>query len=115
MPEILKRYISGLSDNFNIHQAFDGFEAGRMLSDFKPGVIILDINLPGIDGYRLCRKIKSDPMVGNPVIIAISGMADPDTETKIMKEGADAFIAKPFEPRTLSEKISELLSTSGRK
>ena len=69
----------------------------------------MDINLPGIDGHKLCRNIKADASLGNPVVIAITGIPDPSIEETIIREGADAFIAKPFTADELSQKIDELL------
>ncbi len=109
LNNVLKRYFARQSPNYEIYQAFDGFEAGKLISQYKPSIIVLDINLPGIDGYKLCRKIKSDPSIGNPVIIAITGLDDLEIKKKILKEGADAFLAKPFEPQALLKMISEML------
>ena len=95
--------------SYTVYQAVNGFEAGRILFEQKPGAIILDINLPGIDGRELCRKIKGDPGYGNPIIIAINGLNDPDLEKLILQDGADAFLTKPFEPQALADKIQELI------
>lgn len=109
LNDLLGRYFRKKAPDGEIFQATDGFEAGRIVSEQKPGVIILDIGLPGIDGRTLCRRIKGDPALGNPIIIAMTGLDDPGLESQIMKEGADAFIAKPFEPKVLSAKIDELI------
>lgn len=109
LNDLLMRYFRKKEPDSEIFQATDGFEAGRIVSEQKPGVIILDIGLPGIDGRKLCRRIKSDTSLGNPIVIAITGLDDPNLETQILKDGADAFIAKPFKPTALSEKIDELM------
>ena len=110
LNDLLMRYFRKKEPDTEIFQATDGFEAGRIVSEQKPGVIILDIGLPGIDGRKLCRRIKSDSSLGNPIVIAITGLDDPTLETQILKDGADAFIAKPFKPTQLSEKIDELMT-----
>ena len=112
LNNILKKFFTSKDASFLVHQAFDGFEAGRLLTETKPGLVVLDINLPGIDGYKLCSKIKSDSSLGNPIIIAISGLNDPEVENRIINEGADAFLAKPFEPSTLFETLEELQKDS---
>jgi two-component system OmpR family response regulator len=109
LNNLLLRYFTKTRKDNTILQAFDGFEAGRLLSETKPGVVILDINLPGIDGHKLCRKIKADANLGNPLVIAITGIPDPTLEETIIHEGADAFMAKPFTPDKLSQTINELL------
>jgi excisionase family DNA binding protein len=110
---LLKRFLSKKLPEFTILQAFDGYEAGRMIAEWRPGVILLDINLPGLDGHKLCQKIKQDPALGNPVVIAITGLTDGDLEEQILAEGADAFFQKPLDFDTVKAKVLEL-STAHR-
>jgi two-component system OmpR family response regulator len=105
---LMKRYLARRMPSVTVLQAFDGFEAGKQISDSRPGVIVLDISLPGIDGHRLCRRIKEDPGLGSPIIIAITGLADDDIEETVISEGADAFFHKPLDLEKLHEKIEEL-------
>jgi two-component system, OmpR family, response regulator len=105
---LMKRYLSRRMPSATVLQAFDGFEAGKQISDQRPGVIVLDISLPGIDGHRLCRRIKEDPGLGSPIIIAITGLTDDDIEETVISEGADAFFHKPLDLEKLHEKIEEL-------
>jgi len=93
LKEVFERRLS----DFEVYQAFDGFEAGRALSEILPRVIILDIDLPGVNGHKLCGKIKDDSSLGNPVIIAVSGLDDPLEEERILTEGANAFFPKPID------------------
>jgi len=104
----IKRYMTRKMPGYTIMQAFDGFEAGKLISEARPGVILLDISLPGIDGHKLCRRIKEDQALGGPIIIAITGIADDDAETTILAEGADAFFRKPLNFEKMEEKIEEL-------
>ncbi len=106
---IIKRYLSRKMPEFTILQAFDGYEAGRMISEWKPGIIILDIYLPGIDGHVLCRKIKSDPDLGNPVIIGITGLNNPEESRALLKEGAEAIYTKPLDMEVLAATIKDLI------
>lgn len=105
---LLKRFLTRRLPSYTIMQAFDGFEAGKQITELKPGVILLDISLPGIDGHKLCRRIKEDQALGSPIIIAITGIADDDVEATIVEEGADAFFRKPLNFEKLEEKIGEL-------
>jgi len=109
LNHVLKRYIARKMPELTVLQAFDGYEAGRMLSEWRPGVIILDINLPGIDGHKLCRKIKSDPGLGSPVIIGITGLDDPSERESLVKEGADAVHTKPLSLENLVEEIKTFI------
>jgi len=95
-------------EGYTVLQAFDGFEAGKILQAEKPDVVILDINLPGIDGHELCSRIKSDKDLGNPVIISISGLNDIVEEEKILSLGADAFFPKPLNFDKLVDAVTKL-------
>jgi two-component system, OmpR family, response regulator len=112
---LLKRYLSRLSPTLTVLQAFDGFEAGKLISESRPGVILLDINLPGIDGHKLCRRIKEDPTLGAPIIIAITGIADEGVGERIIGEGADAFLRKPLDFDKLWSTIEELTASRSGK
>jgi two-component system, OmpR family, response regulator len=105
---LLKRYLTRLMPERTIMQAFDGFEAGKLITEARPGVILLDISLPGIDGHKLCRRIKEDQALGSPIIIAITGLAEEELEATVIGEGADAFFRKPLDFEKLREKIVEL-------
>jgi two-component system OmpR family response regulator len=105
---LLKRFLAKRMPDHTVLQAFDGYEAGRMVADWRPGVILLDINLPGLDGHRLCKKIKEDPALGNPLVIAITGLTDEGLEETIKGEGADAFFSKPLDFEKLRARILEL-------
>ncbi|MFP4115050.1 MAG: response regulator [Spirochaetota bacterium] len=110
LNNLVYQYLSKKHPDFDVHQAFDGFEAGRMLAEKKPGLVILDIDLPGVNGHKLARSIKEASGVTKPVIIAVSGLDDPAEAEAILKEGADAFMGKPLELDSLHSKIEELIS-----
>ena len=86
-------------------QAFDGFEAGSLLGARKPQAVVLDLNLPGVDGLELCRRIKADPGFKNPFVVAITAGTDPGLEQTIRGLGANAFFQKPVD----SEQIAGVL------
>jgi len=105
---LLKRWFEKKLPSFNIHQAFDGFEAGRAIAENRPGFIILDIDLPGIDGHKLCRRIKEDASFGKPFVIAVTGLDIPEEKSAIIPDGADAFFSKPLDFDSLTLTIKEL-------
>ncbi len=85
----------------------EGLEKARMK---KPDLIILDLMLPKIDGYKVCRMLKFDSKYKDIPIIIFTARAQ-DSDKKTGKEvGADAYITKPFEPSALLDKIQELLA-----
>ena len=109
--EVIKRFLQEKMEGYTILQAFDGFEAGSLISEHKPSVIILDIKLPGINGNKLCRQIKSDPKLGDPLIIAITGINDDETRDRIIQDGADAYFHKPLNFGEMVTAVNELLNT----
>ncbi len=110
LNNLVYQYLSKKHPDFSVYQAFDGFEAGRMLAEKKPGLIVLDIDLPGISGHKLARSIKDAGGVTKPIIVAVSGLDDPAEQEEILKEGADAFLAKPLELDGLNQTINEFIA-----
>jgi len=96
--------------------AADGVEAVEMLQAEQPDLVILDIMMPRMDGYQVCRLIKNDRSTWDiPVILLTAKDKTRDREYG-MSVGADDYIVKPFHPRRLSDKVDELLkASSGRK
>ena len=105
LNDVIRRFVEQKRPELTILQAFDGFEAGRMLAESKPGVVVLDVDLPGIDGRRLCRTIKDDPNYSFAVVVAISGYNVETVRGQMLSEGADAFLEKPIELETLLEAV----------
>jgi excisionase family DNA binding protein len=108
LNDILKRWFEKKLSSYTIIQAFDGFEAGKQLSMSKPGFIILDIGLPGIDGYELCKRIKEDPSFGQPFVIIITGIEIPQHKQVSLREWSDAFLIKPLNFAQLTTIIKDL-------
>ena len=111
LNEMMKLVFTRMLEDFDIIQAFDGFEAGKLLVSEKPDVVILDIDLPGVNGHLLCAKIKEDKDLNNPIVISISGLDDTFEEEKILSEGADAFFTKPLDFEKLISAMKDLLGS----
>ena len=109
LNSMIKQFLMKKFPEFTITQAFNGFEAGKLVAEEKPGLIILDIDLPGINGHELCKKIKADPNLGSPRILSITGLPDPGIRDEILGEGADAFMQKPLSFDDLPDIILDLL------
>lgn len=93
-----------------VGSAMNGFEAGRQVLSFKPDLIVLDLKLPGIDGFEVCKNIKSTPQTKNMKIIAVTGYHTEGIKNKILSCGADAYLPKPFDAEELMGKIAKLLN-----
>lgn len=108
LNDLLKKWIERKLEGAKVVQAYDGFEAGRLLSETHPGFVILDIDLPGVDGHMLCRRIKEDPSFGKPFVISITGLDIPEERAAILEDGADAFFPKPLDFDTVISTIKGL-------
>jgi two-component system, OmpR family, response regulator len=106
--QVIKDFLALRFSFFEVIQAWDGFDAGRLSLEKRPGFLILDVNLPGIDGYGLCRKIKTEAHFGKPFIIAVTGQNDPSVRERIIAEGADAFFMKPVDFPAFGGVIADL-------
>ncbi|MBI4971688.1 MAG: response regulator [Candidatus Omnitrophica bacterium] len=99
-----------------VEEAVDGFSAGWKAFSHMPDLIILDIRLPGMDGFRICELIRKMPELKHTKIIAITGLPESETKEKIMKLGADDYLVKPFDLDELKNKIVEQIGERlGRK
>ncbi len=96
-------------------EAHDGFEAGWKAHQFKPHLVILDLMLPGMDGFHVCRFIRNISELKDTRILAISGLNLADKEKKIKDLGADDFLEKPFDLELLKSKVNRLLNGSSWK
>jgi DNA-binding response OmpR family regulator len=96
-------------EGYNILTAFDGEEALRVIEQERPDLVVLDIMMPKLDGYEVCRRLrKEERFSGLPVILLSAKGRSIDREVGL-QAGADDYITKPFSPRKLIEKIRELL------
>ncbi|MFH1414374.1 MAG: response regulator [Candidatus Omnitrophota bacterium] len=89
--------------------AYDGQDGLEKARRIKPDLIILDLMLPKLDGYRVCRMLKYDVKYQQIPIIMFTARAQEEDKKMGEDVGADAFITKPFEPQELLSKISEFL------
>ena len=94
---------------YKIVSAGDGEEGLKMVSTENPDLILLDIILPKIDGYKVCKSVKENPDIAKIPIIMITAAGVKDLEEKCKAAGADALIRKPYECTDLVKKIKDLL------
>ena len=95
--------------NFDVITAVDGQQALDKARREKPDLIILDVMLPKIDGYKVCRILKFDEKYKKIPIILFTARVQKSDEQLGFSVGADAYITKPFEPQVFLNKIAELL------
>jgi excisionase family DNA binding protein len=97
--------------HFDIDVAHDGFMAGQRFAEFKPDLVLLDIKMPGMDGYEVCQRIRKDPSSKQVKIIVISGALDMDGMERMMQLGANDYLTKPFRNEFLLMKVSRVLES----
>lgn len=94
---------------FETRTANNGFDAGMMVKEYHPDIIVLDVMLPDINGKEVCTRVRSDSTLDDVRIICISGMVEQDKIQDLKDSGADQFLQKPFEVDQLIERICRLL------
>jgi excisionase family DNA binding protein len=104
LVELLER-----DGRFEVQTAATGFDAGLRTREFRPNVLVLDYLLPDINGNAVCRSIRSDESLKDVRIIIVSGVIDRDHVDKLLQDGADDFIQKPFSIEQLVNRIVELV------
>ena len=90
-------------------QAHDGFAAGELVASERPSVIILDLRMPGMDGYEVCRRIKSRPETAQAKVIAITAYPSEESEQRILEQGADICLTKPFDIQDLLGELKKVI------
>ena len=95
--------------DYEIISASDGFEAGLQVNHFRPHLIILDIMMPDIKGYEVCKRIKSDEETQQTKIIVLSAYLDEEKFKKMKEYGADLCFSKPFPLPQLKREVAQLL------
>ena len=96
-------------EGYDVVTALDGEQALEKVKSEKPDLIVLDIMMPKLDGYEVCKTIKSDPATKQIPVILLSAKGRNVDQKMGFDVGADDYITKPFSPRKLVERINQLL------
>jgi len=97
------------SKGYEVIEAVNGIDGVTVAETYHPDLILLDIQLPGIDGYEVTRRIKANSEIKNIPIIVVTSYALSGDDVKAFEAGCDAYVAKPFSPRELLAKVREYL------
>jgi len=100
------------NEEFEIKAASNGEDALAVIYTFKPDIVLADVEMPRLNGYFLCEKIKQDPSTSDIPVILLAGAFEPFDEELARKVKSDGFVVKPFESQELISKINETLSTA---
>jgi two-component system, cell cycle response regulator DivK len=103
---LLSRY------GYELRTASDAEEALTILETFNPRLILLDLQLPGMDGYELARRLKSDPKTNRIVILAVTAYAMKGDDERARAAGCDGYVTKPIDTKTLPGVIATYVMRS---
>src|SRR6266699_3300459 len=103
MKELLER------DGYAVAEARDGVQALDQIDRVGPDIIVLDLNLPGLDGYGVLSHLRSRPATAGIPVIVLTAKGDEDNEVRVFELGADDFLTKPFRARALSARLEAVL------
>ncbi len=108
--DLLETLLKSANAGLEIAKAQSGVEALLMIGERKPDLLILDLMMPGMNGYEVCSKLRSNPGTRNIRIVAISGDHDPIVRQQILEKGADLFFNKPIDLEYFRSHCLELLN-----
>lgn len=95
-----------------VQAASSGTEAMTLLQTFRPRLILMDLQMPGMDGFELTRKLKGDPATSNIAILALTAYAMKGDEQKALAAGCDAYMTKPIDTDALVDLVASTLAKS---
>jgi two-component system, cell cycle response regulator DivK len=105
--QILRDLLSAAG--YDMIEAHDGAEGVARASEHKPDLILMDIQMPVMDGYEATRRIRANPELKSIPIVAVTSYALSGDEEKTRAAGCDGYIAKPYSPRQMLAKVREIL------
>jgi DNA-binding response OmpR family regulator len=103
MKDLLQR------EGYTVAEARDGIQALDAVDRHAPDVIILDLNLPGLDGYGVLAQLRSRPATKEIPVMVLTAKGDEDNEVRVFELGADDFVTKPFRARSLTARLEAVL------
>jgi DNA-binding response OmpR family regulator len=112
-PEIAKiitRAIRMQHPDYEVSEACDGFQAGTLITTLLPEVVILDLRMPGIDGFETCRMIKANPLTKTTQIIIVTAFPSQENEQRSLECGAKMCLPKPLNLAELVRQVTLLVA-----
>jgi DNA-binding response OmpR family regulator len=109
MLELVTRHLRSIEPKLEVIEASDGDEAWRLARERLPDLVVLDVMMPGMSGWEVCRKIRQDAALAHTGVLMLTGIGESLNEATSPLFGADEFIDKPFDFEKLDEKILSVL------
>lgn len=111
--EVVSRALQELGKDVRLATACDGFEAGLQVATFKPHLLVLDLMMPGIDGFEVCRLVRQNPATAHIKILVITAYGSHENIRRVLELGADDFMHKPLNLDRLRGVVRRLLADEG--
>jgi CheY-like chemotaxis protein len=107
------KLVSFLLENrgYEVRAATNAEEALRSVAAARPGLILMDLQMPGIDGFELTRRLKADPATRDIVVLAVTAYAMKGDEQRALAAGCDGYLTKPIDTRALPGIVARFLDT----
>ena len=109
ITKLIVRAIKMQHSDYEVIEAHDGFQAGTLIATLHPDVVILDLRMPGMDGYEVCRMIKGQDSTKHTEVIAVTAFPSPESHQRICECGARVCLAKPLDMDLLLAEIEKSL------
>lgn len=103
-----------LANDFELHFAADGSVALELANEIQPEMVILDIMMPKLDGFKVCKRLREIPELKRTIIIMLTALTDQDSQKTGISAGADDYLTKPFNPIDLRTKVNLLFRLRDR-
>ena len=100
------------ADSMHVESALDAGQAMARIAAQHPDLILMDIQLPGVDGLQLTRRLKADPATRHIVVVALTAYAMKGDEERMLAAGCDGYIAKPVEVASFTRQVRAFLAAS---
>jgi two-component system alkaline phosphatase synthesis response regulator PhoP len=110
--EIMRAFLD--SRGYHVICALDGKSALAKLEETQPALVLLDVMMPGMDGWQVCRTIKNHPEHGKIKVVMVTAKGGFEDKVEGMRSGADDYIVKPLDLKELAEKVKRNLAAGGR-
>jgi DNA-binding response OmpR family regulator len=112
---LIRRLIQAALRTFNhtLYLAEDGEQAWAMIMAHQPDLAILDVRMPGQNGWEVLRNVRADPAVAHTRVLILSAETELPHEDELQSIHADAYLVKPFSPAVLRTQVAELLASAG--
>jgi diguanylate cyclase (GGDEF)-like protein/PAS domain S-box-containing protein len=109
IQELVRVWLS--QEQLEFHSCCDGLRAQAVASQVCPDLILLDVDLPGVDGFEICRRLKADPITSQIPIVFLTGAASTEEKLRGLELGATDYVVKPFDPAELRARVRSSLHT----